>query len=134
MRQQAVPLGSRIAFLGWRADVTTIYAAADLIMLSSDNEGMPVSLIEASFVVLSCAVFGCSLALALSVWGRKTHEVVMATYVVGILYLLAPPIYAGLHATLPLEWRASWLPWMPARRPWHISGTAGFAGIGCMVY
>ena len=46
-------------------------------------------------MVLSCAVFGCSLALTLSVWGRKTHEVLMATYVFGILYLLAAPIYRG---------------------------------------
>ncbi|MGP3966380.1 glycosyltransferase [Streptomyces sp. 6N223] len=33
--------------LGWRADVETVYAAADLVLLTSDNEGMPVSLIEA---------------------------------------------------------------------------------------
>ena len=61
-------------------------------------------------VVLSCAVFGCSLALTLSVWGRKTHEVLMATYVFGILYLLAAPICAGLQAMLPAAWRPSWLP------------------------
>ena len=34
--------------LGWRADVETVYAAADLVLLTSDNEGMPVSLIEAA--------------------------------------------------------------------------------------
>ena len=34
--------------LGWRRDVETVYAAADLVMLTSDNEGMPVSLIEAA--------------------------------------------------------------------------------------
>ena len=42
-----------------------------------------------SWSALACAVFGCTLALTLSVWGRKTHEVLMATYVFGILYLLA---------------------------------------------
>jgi glycosyltransferase involved in cell wall biosynthesis len=36
-----------IHFCGWRADVETVYAAADLMLLTSDNEGMPVSLIEA---------------------------------------------------------------------------------------
>lgn len=36
--------------LGWRADVETVYAAADLVLLTSDNEGMPVSLIEAGQV------------------------------------------------------------------------------------
>ncbi len=70
----------------------------------------PVGLVGALLVVLSCAVFGCSLALALSVWGKKTHEVLMATYVFGILYLLAAPIYAGLQAMLPSAWRALWLP------------------------
>jgi glycosyltransferase involved in cell wall biosynthesis len=37
-----------ITMLGWRADVETVYAAADLILLTSDNEGMPGSLIEAA--------------------------------------------------------------------------------------
>ncbi|GIE93162.1 glycosyltransferase [Paractinoplanes rishiriensis] len=32
---------------GWRSDVETVYAAADLALLTSDNEGMPMSLIEA---------------------------------------------------------------------------------------
>jgi glycosyltransferase involved in cell wall biosynthesis len=32
--------------LGWRADVETVYAATDVVLLTSDNEGMPVSLIE----------------------------------------------------------------------------------------
>ena len=33
--------------LGWRADVTDV-AACDLVLLTSDNEGMPLSLIEAA--------------------------------------------------------------------------------------
>lgn len=70
----------------------------------------PVALIGALLVLLSCAVFGCSLALTLSVWGKKTHEVLMATYVVGILYLLAAPIAAGLQAMFPAAWRAMGLP------------------------
>jgi glycosyltransferase involved in cell wall biosynthesis len=39
-------LGPAIRPLGWRGDVETVYAAADLTLLTSDNEGMPVSLIE----------------------------------------------------------------------------------------
>ncbi|GLY80695.1 glycosyltransferase [Actinoallomurus iriomotensis] len=34
--------------VGWRRDVETVYGAADLVLLTSDNEGMPVSLIEAA--------------------------------------------------------------------------------------
>lgn len=39
---------SNVRFLGWRGDVETVYAASDLVVLTSDNEGMPVSLIEAA--------------------------------------------------------------------------------------
>jgi glycosyltransferase involved in cell wall biosynthesis len=50
MQREAADLGNRMRFLGWRSDVETIYAAADLTALTSDNEGMPVSLIEAAAV------------------------------------------------------------------------------------
>jgi glycosyltransferase involved in cell wall biosynthesis len=40
--------GLDVRFLGWREDVGTVYAAADAVVLSSDNEGMPVALIEAA--------------------------------------------------------------------------------------
>lgn len=44
----AVPLGDRVTFLGWTADVGGVLAAADVIVLTSDNEGMPVTLAEAA--------------------------------------------------------------------------------------
>ncbi len=45
--ESAVDMRDSLHLLGWRADVETVYAAADLVLLTSDNEGMPVSLIEA---------------------------------------------------------------------------------------
>lgn len=48
LQRQAADLGDRVRFLGWRGDVETVYAATDLVVLTSDNEGMPVSLIEAA--------------------------------------------------------------------------------------
>ncbi|GAA2629383.1 glycosyltransferase family 4 protein [Streptomyces vastus] len=45
-------LGDSLHLLGWRADVETVYAAADIVLLTSDNEGMPVSLIEAGMAGL----------------------------------------------------------------------------------
>ena len=54
VRSRASPLGSRAMFLGWRRDVETVYRACDLLMITSDNEGMPVSLIEASSVGTPC--------------------------------------------------------------------------------
>jgi glycosyltransferase involved in cell wall biosynthesis len=50
--QAATDLSPSLQLLGWRADVETIYAAADVILLTSDNEGMPVSLIEAGLAGL----------------------------------------------------------------------------------
>ncbi len=38
-----------IRLLGWRGDVANVLAASDVVMLTSDNEGMPVALIEAAF-------------------------------------------------------------------------------------
>ena len=43
----ALGLGPRCRFLGWRRDVASVYAAADVVALTSRNEGSPVSIIEA---------------------------------------------------------------------------------------
>jgi len=40
-------VASRCRFLGWRRDVRSVYAAADVVVLTSRNEGSPVSIIEA---------------------------------------------------------------------------------------
>lgn len=44
-RRDATP---NVRFLGWRGDVEMVHAAADVALLTSDNEGMPVSLVEAA--------------------------------------------------------------------------------------
>ena len=54
-------IADRCRFLGYREDVAPLYAAADVVALTSANEGTPVSLIEAlaaSKPVLSTAVGG----------------------------------------------------------------------------
>ena len=40
-------INDRVRFLGWRRDLSTIYGATDVFMLTSRNEGTPVALIEA---------------------------------------------------------------------------------------
>ncbi|MGH2634811.1 MAG: glycosyltransferase family 4 protein [Actinomycetota bacterium] len=40
-------LGERVTFLGWVNDLPALYAALDVVVLTSRNEGTPVSLIEA---------------------------------------------------------------------------------------
>lgn len=41
-----------VIFLGWREDIETVLAAADLVILTSDNEGTPLSLIQAGMARL----------------------------------------------------------------------------------
>jgi len=50
LRERGRSLGDRVQFLGWRGDVATVYAASDVVVLTSDNEGMPVALIEAASI------------------------------------------------------------------------------------
>jgi glycosyltransferase involved in cell wall biosynthesis len=49
LEQQAKDLGiaDRVFFTGWRRDLPRIYADLDVLVVSSDNEGTPVSAIEA---------------------------------------------------------------------------------------
>jgi ABC-type transport system involved in multi-copper enzyme maturation permease subunit len=68
---------------------------------------------------VACAVFGCTLALALSVWGRKTHEVLLATYAFGIFWLLLAPMWAGLVSIVPWWARPDWLPGTLALLPYN---------------
>ena len=37
-----------ITFLGWRSDIDRIFAASDIAILTSDNEGIPLTLIQAA--------------------------------------------------------------------------------------
>ncbi|MFO0952196.1 MAG: ABC transporter permease subunit [Isosphaeraceae bacterium] len=109
-----------------------ILCAAPVLSIATLFGGIdPVGLAGALLVILSCAVFGCSLALTLSIWGKKTHEVLLATYAFGILYLLAAPIVAGIRAMLPPGW---WTPWLPTftdllrYHPVFLILAAGFGG------
>jgi glycosyltransferase involved in cell wall biosynthesis len=43
----AAGIENRVRFLGWRRDLEDLYAATDLFVLTSRNEGTPVALIEA---------------------------------------------------------------------------------------
>ncbi len=58
LEQQARASGiaERVQFLGWRRDLDILYAASDVFLLTSRNEGTPVALIES----LAAAVPGVS--------------------------------------------------------------------------
>src|ERR1700722_9628601 len=85
-------------------------------LLGGVDPAMPTGAI---LVCLACGVFGCTLALTLSVWGRKTHEVLLATYAFGIFWLLSAPIWAGLVWMLPWWARPAWLPGSLALVPYN---------------
>ena len=50
----------------------------------------PLALVGSFLVAIGCAFVGCSLAMTLSVYGRKTHEVLIMTYLIVILWVMAP--------------------------------------------
>lgn len=45
-KADAMGIGARIDWLGWRRDLRALYAASDIVVLSSRNEGTPLALIE----------------------------------------------------------------------------------------
>ena len=51
----------------------------------------PVALTGSFLVIVGVTVLGCALALTLSVWGKKTHEVLLATYAVWAIWVVAIP-------------------------------------------
>jgi glycosyltransferase involved in cell wall biosynthesis len=44
---RALGIADRVVFTGWRRDLPSIYADLDVLVVSSNNEGTPVSAIEA---------------------------------------------------------------------------------------
>lgn len=50
VREAEAELGGALTLVGFRPDVETVYAASDVTLLTSDTEGMPLSLIEAGMV------------------------------------------------------------------------------------
>ena len=67
-----------------------------VLALSSLLGGIdPQALTLAFAIILAVALLGCSMALALSVWARKPHEVVLVVYTFWALVLLLWPIWYG---------------------------------------
>jgi ABC-type transport system involved in multi-copper enzyme maturation permease subunit len=70
----------------------------------------PLALGGSFLVAIGCAVVGCSLAMTLSVWARKTHEVVMMTYMIILVWLIFPGLVVMmmyfLGASKPPPWSA----------------------------
>jgi len=52
MRERVMRENLPVTLLGWRTDVETVLAASDALILTSDNEGTPLSLIQAGMAGL----------------------------------------------------------------------------------
>ena len=78
----------------------------------------PIALTLAFAIILAVAVLGCATALALSVWARKSHEVILATYTVFILGLLLWPIWYFLSMT---KWTGPPAHWALLPNPFYVA-------------
>jgi ABC-type transport system involved in multi-copper enzyme maturation permease subunit len=90
----------------------------------------PAALAGAFLITTGVALLGCALALVLSVWGRKTHEVLLATYVVWGLLLLPYPAWDLLATSYgvapgPPRWLARTNPFWLALAPYADPGATG---------
>jgi ABC-type transport system involved in multi-copper enzyme maturation permease subunit len=74
-----------------------VTCSAPVLAISTSLGGIdPIALILAFGVIVAVGVFGCTLALALSIWARKPYEVVLAVYAFWAAALLAAPLWGRL--------------------------------------
>jgi ABC-type transport system involved in multi-copper enzyme maturation permease subunit len=108
----------------------------------------PQALFGSFLTAIGCAALGCSLALTVSVWGRKTHEVLMITYLILILWLISPlvafllvesfrPSLAGPPALEVVRWLVCSNPYYLAFAPYSDPGKIGLTNFlvflsGCL--
>ena len=90
----------------------------------------PLALTLAFAIILAVALLGCSMAMALSVWARKPHEVVLVVYTFWALVLLLWPIwYVLAWAKLvgpPAAWSLLANPYYLAFAPYSAPGRLDF--------
>jgi ABC-type transport system involved in multi-copper enzyme maturation permease subunit len=90
----------------------------------------PIALTLAFAIIVAVAVLGCTIALALSVWARKTHEVILATYTAFILGVLLWPVWTFLSMAgqvgAPPPWALLSNPFYVAFAPYADPGKLDF--------
>ncbi len=92
--EAAVAAGSAdVRLLGWRSDVDTVLAAADVVVLTSDNEGMPLTLIEAAMAGRPCVTTDVGAAAEVVLDGRTGRVVApeAAAVAAALVELLSDP-------------------------------------------
>jgi ABC-type transport system involved in multi-copper enzyme maturation permease subunit len=102
-----------------------------VLALSSLLGGIdPTALTLAFAIIVAVALLGCTMALALSVWARKPHEVVLVVYTFWMLVLLLWPIWyalsMGTDVGRPPAWSLVADPYYLAFAPYSAPGRVGF--------
>ncbi len=92
----------------------------------------PLALAGAFLITVGLAIFGCTLALTFSVWASKPYEVLLATYAVLAVWMLALPVWDFLgHCwrcpTSP-DWAIPFNPFYLAFAPYVQPGKVGVLG------
>ncbi len=72
----------------------------------------PTALFGSFLTAIACAILGTTLAMCLSVWGRKTHEVLMLTYLILIVWLGIPLIVMIVVDAMGGRWPNSTVLWI----------------------
>jgi ABC-type transport system involved in multi-copper enzyme maturation permease subunit len=78
----------------------------------------PLALTIALAVIVAVTILGCTMSLALSVWARKPHEVVLVIYAIWIVDLLIWPAWFSLsnHRMTTAASR-----WVPVTNPFYVA-------------
>lgn len=110
----------------------TVLAALPVLYVSILLGGIdPEAVLGGFLVTLGVAVLACALALALSIWGTKTYEVLLAAYLLWALALLARPVWSALSGFALVAGPPTWLdfsnPFWLAFAPYARPGTIGLA-------
>jgi ABC-type transport system involved in multi-copper enzyme maturation permease subunit len=118
--------------------VGMIACGVPVAALSALLGGVGFGAIAGLFVVsLSLAVLVCALALALSVWAPKTHEVLIAVYLIVSSWLLALPVWFDLARggmiVGPPAWFLKGNPYVLVLAPYNNPGFAGPADFAAFV-
>jgi ABC-type transport system involved in multi-copper enzyme maturation permease subunit len=118
-----------------------VAAAVPVLALAGLLGGVIIDAILAlTLITVVVAVFGCALAMAISVRATKTHEVLMAVYAIEAVWVLGPLVWELLSGSiLPdvPDWYTSINPfvlaWVPYARPDYVDGSFLAAVLGVLV-
>ena len=87
------------------------------------------AIVSLTLITLAVAIFGCALALAISVRATKAHEVLMAVYAVESIWILSPLVAFVFGSARAPTWLAAINPFVLAWAPHAWPGYAGWGWV-----